>query len=154
MEQQWAIHRFLRFDESRVREFSMNVTGNDLYPTQHAFKYPKAGEDNAKVSLHMYDLNSKKTAKMTLDKYEYIPRIKWSSHVNTLIVTTFKPTTERLKTYLKLNASNSNATLLLNEKDEAYVDIHDNLFKRSQLYMDKRKKTVLIMSITTILTGN
>ena len=117
---------FLRFDESRVREFSMNVTGNDLYPTQHVFKYPKAGEDNAKVSLHMYDLNSKKTAKMKLDKYEYIPRIKWSSHVNTLIVTTLNRRQNDLKLF-KINASNSNATLLLNEKDEAYVDIHDNL---------------------------
>ena len=117
---------FLRFDESRVREFSMNVTGNDLYPTQHVFKYPKAGEDNAKVSLHMYDLNSKKTAKMTLDMYEYIPRIEWSSHVNTLIVTTLNRRQNDLKLF-KINASNSNTTLLLNEKDEAYVDIHDNL---------------------------
>ena len=104
----------------------MNVTGNDLYPTQHVFKYPKAGEDNAKVSLHMYDLNSKKTAKMTLDKYEYIPRIEWSSHVNTLIVTTLNRRQNDLKLF-KINASNSNTTLLLNEKDEAYVDIHDNL---------------------------
>ena len=117
---------FLRFDESRVREFAMNVTGNGLYPTQHVFKYPKAGEDNAKVSLHMYNLNSKKTAKMKLDKYEYIPRIKWSSHANTLIVTTLNRRQNDLKLF-KINASNFNATLLLNEKDEAYVDIHDNL---------------------------
>ena len=117
---------FLRFDESRVREFAMNVTGNGLYPTQHVFKYPKAGEDNAKVSLHMYNLNSKKTAKMKLDKYEYIPRIKWSSHANTLIVTTLNRRQNDLKLF-KINASNSNTTLLLNEKDEAYVDIHDNL---------------------------
>ena len=43
---------FLRFNESKVKEFSMGVTGNQLYTTQHVFKYPKAGEDNAKVSLH------------------------------------------------------------------------------------------------------
>ncbi len=37
----------------------MDVYGSDLYQTQHVFKYPKAGEANSKVSLHLYDLDSK-----------------------------------------------------------------------------------------------
>jgi dipeptidyl-peptidase-4 len=35
---------FIRFDESNVPEFSMDVYGKDLYQTQNVFKYPKAGE--------------------------------------------------------------------------------------------------------------
>ena len=46
---------YLRFDESAVPEFSMDLFGKDLYPTQQVFKYPKAGESNSEVSLHMYD---------------------------------------------------------------------------------------------------
>ena len=42
---------FIRFDETEVPEFSMDVYGSDLYPTQQVFKYPKAGEENSKVSL-------------------------------------------------------------------------------------------------------
>ena len=59
---------FLRFNESKVKEFSMGVTGNQLYPTQHVFKYPKAGEDNAKVSLHTYNLKARKSKKNSFRK--------------------------------------------------------------------------------------
>jgi dipeptidyl-peptidase-4 len=117
---------FLRFDESNVREFSMNVTGNELYPSQHVFKYPKAGEDNAKVTLHMYNLEAKTTKKVALGKYEYIPRIKWSNDSNILIATTLNRHQNDLKLH-KVNALRSSSVLLLNEKDDAYVDIHDNL---------------------------
>ena len=117
---------FLRFDESGVREFSMNVTGNQLYPSQHVFKYPKAGEDNAKVSLHMYNVGAKTTKKISLGNYEYIPRIKWSNDANILIATTLNRRQNDLKLH-KVNALRSSSVLLLNEKDDAYVDIHDNL---------------------------
>ena len=43
---------FLRFDQSKVPEFSMDIFGSDLYPSQQVFKYPKAGEANSDVSLH------------------------------------------------------------------------------------------------------
>lgn len=117
---------FLRFDESNVREFSMNVTGNELYPSQHVFKYPKAGEDNAKVSLHMYDVKSKTTKKISLGNYEYIPRIQWSNEPNVLVATTLNRHQNDLKLH-KVFALRSSSTLLLNEKDDAYVDINDNL---------------------------
>lgn len=117
---------FLRFDESGVREFSMNVTGSELYPSQHVFKYPKAGEDNAKVTLHIYNIASKTTKKIALGNYEYIPRIKWSNDANILIATTLNRKQNDLKLH-KVNALRSSSTLLLNEKDDAYVDIHDNL---------------------------
>ena len=117
---------FLRFDESNVREFSMNVTGNELYPSQHVFKYPKAGEDNAKVTLHIYDLEKKTTKKIALGDYEYIPRIKWSNDPNVLIATTLNRRQSDLKLH-KVFALRSSSTLLLNEKDDAYVDVNDDL---------------------------
>lgn len=117
---------FLRFDESQVREFTMGITGNKLYPTEQRFKYPKAGEDNAKVTLHMYHLSSRITKKMPLGDYEYIPRIKWSNDDNILIATTLNRHQNDLKLF-KINALRSSSVLLLNETDKAYVDIHDNL---------------------------
>jgi dipeptidyl-peptidase-4 len=117
---------FLRFDESNVREFSMNVTGNELYPTQHVFKYPKAGEENAEVTLHIYDVEKQTTKKIGLGDYEYIPRIKWSNDPNILIATTLNRRQNDLKLH-KVFALRSSSTLLLNEKDDAYVDINDDL---------------------------
>jgi dipeptidyl-peptidase-4 len=46
---------FYRFDESAVKEFSMNEYGA-LYPTEYRFKYPKAGEKNSEVRILMYEL--------------------------------------------------------------------------------------------------
>ena len=116
---------FLRFDETEVPTFSMDMTGNDLYPTQHVFKYPKAGEKNADVSLHLYDLNNSTTKKLNVGNYEYIPRIQWTNDTNTLCVTTLNRHQNNLK--LHFVNTNSSSKIVLNEKDKAYIDIQDNL---------------------------
>ena len=79
---------YIRFDETQVQEFSMDVYGEDLYPTQHVFKYPKAGEENAEVSLHIYDLNTRATTEVDLNSYQnyYIPRLQWTHDSNILSV--------------------------------------------------------------------
>jgi len=50
---------YIRFDETEVPQFSMDLYKKDLYPTADTFKYPKAGEKNAVVSLHLFDVTSK-----------------------------------------------------------------------------------------------
>jgi len=117
---------FLRFDETEVPEFSMQLTGKELYPTQQVFKYPKAGEKNAIVSLHLYNLETEKTSKINLGDYEYIPRIKWTNNANTLSVMTLNRHQNNLNLYF-VNATNNTSKVVLNETDKAYVDIHDNL---------------------------
>ncbi|WP_093669352.1 S9 family peptidase [Tenacibaculum sp. MAR_2009_124] len=117
---------FLRFDESKVKTFSMDVIGKDKYPSQHVFKYPKAGEDNAKVSLHIFSLETTKTAEITVGEYEYIPRIKWSKNDKVLSVRTLNRHQNDLKLYF-VNADSFSAQLVLNETDKAYVDIKDDL---------------------------
>ena len=117
---------FLRFDETNVPEFSMDVYGTQLYPQQHEFKYPKAGEDNAKVSLHMYDIASGNTQNVNVGNPYYIPRIKWMHHANHLSVQTLNRHQNTLK-LLDVDASNNTVRTLLEETDAAYVDVTDNL---------------------------
>ena len=117
---------FLRFDESKVPTFSMDLVGQGNYPEQQVFKYPKAGEKNADVTLHMYNVTSKQTKNVSLGDYEYIPRIKWSNDSNILVATTLNRHQNNLKLH-KVNASKNTSTLLLNETDKAYLDITDNL---------------------------
>src|SRR6056297_79580 len=121
-----TIIAFLRFDESNVPEFSMDVYGTDKYPSQHVFKYPKAGEDNALVSLHTYDVESSEITKVNLGDAYYIPRIKWMNDKNSLSVQTLNRHQNQLKFHL-VDMKTGNVTLLLEETDKAYVDIHDNL---------------------------
>jgi dipeptidyl-peptidase-4 len=117
---------FLRFNESQVPTFSMDMVGKQNYPEQQVFKYPKAGEINAVVTLHMFAVSSKKTNQIALGEYEYIPRIKWSNDANILVVTTLNRHQNNLKLH-KVNALKSNATLLFSETDKAYIDVTDNL---------------------------
>ena len=117
---------FLRFDEANVPEFSMDVYGKALYQTQEVFKYPKAGEENAKVSLHMFDVKSGKIAAVNLNNPYYIPRIKWMQNANYLSVQTLNRHQNNLQ-LLAVNAKNNKVSVLLEEKDAAYVDITDDL---------------------------
>jgi dipeptidyl-peptidase-4 len=117
---------FLRFDETDVPTFSMDIVGNQLYPNQQVFKYPKAGEKNADVTLHMYNVSSNTSQNITLGDYEYIPRIKWSNNDAVLVATTLNRHQNDLKLH-KVNALKSSSSLLLNETTKAYIDITDNL---------------------------
>ena len=119
---------YIRFDETQVPEFSMDVYGKDLYQTQQVFKYPKAGEQNATVSLHLYELASGKKSDVDLSAYNsyYIPRIKWTKDPNVLSVqlTNRKQNTVDL---VFVDAQNNSSKLVLQDTDDAYVDITDNL---------------------------
>ena len=117
---------FLRFDETNVPEFSMDIYGSQLYQTQHVFKYPKAGETNAKVSLHILDVKSGDISKIDLGDPYYIPRIKWMNNANYLSVQTINRHQNHLKLH-SINAKDNSVSLLLEEKDTAYIDITDNL---------------------------
>ncbi len=117
---------FLRFDETNVPEFSMDVYGTELYPKPYVFKYPKAGEANSEISLHMYDVQSGSTTKIDVGDAYYIPRIKWMNHPDHLSVQTLNRHQNHLKFY-DVNAKRNEVIVLLEEKDAAYVDITDNL---------------------------
>lgn len=117
---------FLRFDETEVPTYSMDIVGNELYPTQQVFKYPKAGEKNSVVTLQLYNVSEGKTTKIDLGNYEYIPRIKWTNNPEILSVITLNRHQNDLKLFA-VNAVNFTSKVILNEVDKAFVDIHDNL---------------------------
>ena len=119
---------FIRFDETNVPEFSMDLYSEGLYPTQSVFKYPKAGEKNSEVSLHIYDVTSGKTQKINLDKYNdfYIARIKWTNDTNTLSAQIVNRHQDNLD-LLFIDGNSGSTQIVLNEKDKAYVDVTDNL---------------------------
>lgn len=119
---------YIKFDESEVPEFSMDIYGNGLYPYSETFKYPKAGEKNSKVSLHIYDLKTNKTSQVDLSKYNsyYIARLLWTKDNNFLSV----QLTNRHQNVIDLvfvDANDNSTKLILQEKDDAYVDVTDDL---------------------------
>ncbi|MDG2431494.1 S9 family peptidase [Flavobacterium sp.] len=119
---------YIRFDESEVPEFSMSMFQKNLYPTVETFKYPKAGEKNAVVSLHLVDINTNATKKVDLGKYNdfYIARMQWTKDANVVSAQVLNRHQDNLD-LLFIDGNSGKATVVLNEKDKAYVDVTDNL---------------------------
>ena len=118
---------YYKFDETYVKEFSMDLFKGGLYPTQEVFKYPKAGEDNSVVKVYFYNLESNKSTYIYTDKdYEYIPRIKWTNNPKVLVLYGMNRHQNELD-FILANAEDGTNTVLFTEKDKYYIDVHDNL---------------------------
>lgn len=119
---------YIRFDESDVPQFSMDMYKKDLYPTSETFKYPKAGEKNALVSLHIYNLNGNISQPINLGNYSdfYIARMKWTNDANIVSAQVLNRHQDNLD-LIFVDATTASAKVVLNEKDKAYVDVTDNL---------------------------
>ncbi len=115
---------YVKFDETDVPEYSMDVYGTGLYPTQDKFKYPKAGEKNSLVSIHIYDLKSNDTSKVDLSEFNdfYMPRIKWTNDNNLLSAQVINRHQNDLKLFF-IDGKTLSKKLILNETDKAYVDV-------------------------------
>jgi dipeptidyl-peptidase-4 len=117
---------FIRFDESEVPEFNMQLWGS-LYPKNYKFKYPKAGEKNSDVSIHVYDLASAKIQKIDAGNESdiYLPRIYWTKDVNQLAFIRLN----RLQNQMDLfhaNATSGESKLVISESSKTYVDLDYN----------------------------
>lgn len=119
---------YMRFDESNVPIFSMDVYGNQTYPFPYMFRYPKAGEENSKIELIIYNTSSqtKETIDFENETPYYIPRIQFIGGRHSLIIQTLNRYQNKLKLW-RWNTKKKNLQLLLTETDEAYVSINDDL---------------------------
>jgi dipeptidyl-peptidase-4 len=118
---------YYKFDESHVKEFSMDKFNGGLYPTQEVFKYPKAGEDNSTVNIYLYNVKEDtKTLIYTENDYEYIPRIKWTSDANILSIIGLNRHQNKLD-FILVDAKDGTNKVLFSEEDKYYININDNL---------------------------
>ncbi len=71
---------YLRFDESRVPLFEMMRFDGDLYNRAYTFKYPKAGDANSIVTLHVYDIatGTHRQVDTGSETDQYIPYLGWT----------------------------------------------------------------------------
>ncbi|EJF54786.1 dipeptidyl aminopeptidase/acylaminoacyl peptidase [Saprospira grandis DSM 2844] len=118
---------FLRFDELAVKEFGMTYYLGNLYPNPVSFKYPKAGEKNAIVTVHLYDLESKKLRQLEVgsETDQYIPRLLWTPN-NELCIYRMNRHQNQLDLFL-LAADASAPKLLMSKENKYFIDIEDHL---------------------------
>lgn len=122
---------YIKFDESDVREFQMNMfegqrpslKENKLYPSNYSYKYPKAGEKNSKVSVWVYDVADRTTLQMETGEEEdiYIPRIRWTKDPKKLAIIRLNRHQNKMEILLA-NTKVGNITPLYREENKYYID--------------------------------
>jgi dipeptidyl-peptidase 4 len=120
---------YLKFDESDVNDFTMDYYNGGTYPDPYTFKYPKAGEDNSKLSLHVYSLTDKTTRKVDYGSYEYIPRMKWTKNDDQFVILTMNRHQSELN-YVIVNCAGTGAVTsktIYTDKSDTYVEVDNNL---------------------------
>ena len=118
---------YYQTDEREVPLFTMDIFGKGLYPSEDEFKYPKAGEPNSDVSIHLFDVKKQEDAKVEISQdYEYIPRIKWTKDDEELVIYTMNRLQNQL-TLWKVDAAKASASVLYQENAPSYIEISDDL---------------------------
>jgi len=136
---------YYKFDESKVKEFSFNEFNHQLYPTEYKFKYPKAGEDNSIVTIHVYDLAATSDKLMDIGKEtdQYIPRVKWTMDANTLSLVRMNRHQNKLD-LLFANVSSGETKIIYSETSDTYIDIHEG--EGDYVYFTNDNKNFIIMN--------
>ncbi|MDX9848345.1 MAG: S9 family peptidase [Tenuifilaceae bacterium] len=112
-----------RFDESNVKVFHMPMFQNQLYPPNYSFKYPKAGEENSLVSIHVYELESEsmKTMDIGPETDQYIARIKWTTNPEQLSMIRLNRLQNKLEILLA-DAKTGQSSVLYTEENRYYIE--------------------------------
>ncbi|MFT3738230.1 MAG: S9 family peptidase [Breznakibacter sp.] len=121
---------YIRFDESAVKEYSFPLyrasfpSYDDylLYPGQYTYKYPKSGEANSKVSVQVFNIDSRttKTMQTGTDDDIYLPRIKWTPQPGQLGIMKLN----RRQNQFDLIIANTATTLsnsVFTDRNESYI---------------------------------
>ena len=121
---------YVKYDESEVPMYSFPIYAASnpryddaaLYPQEYTYKYPKAGETNSKVSVHIFDLDSRVTKSVDLGKDEcYVPRLAWTGQEDQLAVFRLNRLQNRMDV-LGVNAKSLVSSPILTERDDRYVE--------------------------------
>ena len=112
---------YLKFDESLVNEFEMMRYDNTLYNTAYRFKYPKAGDVNSIVTLHVYNIATGETRKVDTGEEtdQYIPRIGYTPAGNL-----FYYRVNRLQNHFEVVMVDADGSqrVIYDEQDDRYVE--------------------------------
>ncbi|HPW86617.1 MAG TPA: DPP IV N-terminal domain-containing protein, partial [Chitinophagales bacterium] len=114
---------YLKFDESKVKEYAFSMQYRQNYPTSFSYKYPKAGEENAQVTVWLYDVQKRKNKLLKIPyDYEYIPRFYWTADGSELVLMLLNRHQNKLQ-LAAYNITTGKSRILYEENDPAYVDV-------------------------------
>ncbi|MDE6802431.1 MAG: S9 family peptidase [Muribaculaceae bacterium] len=121
---------FLKYNETDVPMYDfMLYQGScnpmdtyELYPGEYSYKYPVAGQRNSRVTLHSYEVDTRKTKQIEFKDatIEYIPRIAYATATQ-LVVTTLNRPQNRMEVYT-VNPRSTVVKSLIVEESRSWID--------------------------------
>ena len=121
---------WIRFDETAVKQYALQLfkgshpeqTEYATYPGTYTYKYPKAGEDNSKVTAWSFDIKSRRIQQLQVpvEADGYMPRILPTPDANRIMVYTMNRHQDVLNLYT-VNPRSTMAQLLIKESVPKYV---------------------------------
>ena len=125
-----SVLAWIRYDESQVPLFSFpmykgmvpEIQANAEYPGAYEYKYPIAGQPNSQVTVHTFDIKSRATrqVRVPLEAEGYIPRIKFSSDPDKLLILTQNRHQDNLKVWVA-NPRSAECRCIVTDEVKPYV---------------------------------
>lgn len=122
---------YVRSDESRVPLYTLPIYEGTcepreqyaLYPGILSYKYPVAGQPNSTVTLHSYDVETRKTRLIDLPAQTayYIPRITYGPEASQLMVSTLNRDQNRFEIF-SVNPKSTVSRSVYTDESEAWIE--------------------------------
>lgn len=125
---------YWQFDTTGVPEMTMIDNTADRYPKLITFPYPKAGQQNSSCRIGVANLATDKTSWVPLagdPKEHYVARIEWAPKKEGLSAELIVQQLNRLQNtnrVLRWNSATEETSEIFVERDDAWVDVHDEMF--------------------------
>ena len=127
---------FVKLDESEVPTFGWEVYSDTQYPTTESLRYPKAGCQNAKASVCVYDVATKGIQRLQIENQDvYFPRLQWKDENTVLVLRVNRDQTKM--DVLSCNAKSTVSHPLYREESKKYF-IDYSLFDEWKWLSDGR----------------
>lgn len=121
---------FIRFDESKVPQYSFDLYSNfcepmpeyEYYPGSFDYKYPLAGYNNSVVQVQTYNIDNRtvKTMDLGLGEKDYVPSLEYGGAPDRLMVMVLNRDQNHLRLY-KVNPASTVAHQIYEDRSEAWL---------------------------------
>ena len=119
---------FWQIDANQVRDFYMINNTDSIYSYTIPVEYPKVGEDLTPARIGVINLSNEEITWMKIPGEEnkfYLPRMTWMPGRNDLMIQQLNRKQNHSKIYIA-NANDGSTELLMEEKDDAWVDLRSS----------------------------
>jgi len=121
---------YWQLNTTGVRRFPLVNNTDSFYPRVSWFAYPKTGQQNSICRVGVVRLDTGRTQWMNVpgdQRDNYIARMDWADGSDELVLQQFDRRQQTNRVMLA-RAADGTVRTVLTETDEAWVDVHDELF--------------------------